>query len=165
LERVHLEVRGPSGKLFSDELKESAIILDFADVSKPGERTFPIEKANVYIPLGVELIRAVPSQVRIQFERLLARKVPVAVRIAKPPPADYEVVNQMIEPSEVRIAGPESDVREVQSVETDPIDLSAVVGRADFNVEVFVPDPQVRLDPPQRVRIRIDVRKKGQAEK
>ena len=160
LERVHLEIRGPSGKLGADAVKESAIILDLSKVDKAGERTFPIDVADVYIPLGVQLIRAVPSQVRIHLERRLSRKVPVTVRIANPPPEGYTIEAQTSEPSEVRIVGPESQVRGVDAVETDPIDLSGVVGSAEFTVEIFVPDPHVRLEPAQKVRVRLEVRKK-----
>jgi YbbR domain-containing protein len=159
LERVHLEISGPSGKLSSDGLKEAAIILNLAQVSKPGERTFPIEPANVYIPLGVELIRAVPSQVRVHFERRLTRKVPVTIRPGNPPPSGYRIVAQSVEPSEVTITGPETQVREILAVETDPVDMSGVVGRAEFTVEVFVPDPHVRLEPAQRVRVQVEGRK------
>jgi YbbR domain-containing protein len=163
LERVHLEIRGPSAKLSADGLKEAAIILDLASVSKPGERTFRVEPANVYIPLGVELTRAVPSQVRINFERRLARKVPVTVRFSNPPPAGYRVAFQSLNPPEVMIAGPESQVRDIAAVETDPVDLSGVVGRAEFTVEVFVPDPHVRLEPAQRVRVQVEVSKIDQS--
>jgi YbbR domain-containing protein len=117
----------------------------------------------VYIPLGVELTRAVPSQVRINFERRLARKVPVTVRFSNPPPAGYRVAFQSLNPPEVMIAGPESQVRDIAAVETDPVDLSGVVGRAEFTVEVFVPDPHVRLEPAQRVRVQVEVSKIDQS--
>jgi YbbR domain-containing protein len=159
LEQVHLEVRGPSGKLSSDGLKEAAVILNLSDVSKAGEHTFPIEPANVYTPLGVEVIRAVPSQLRVRFERRLTRKTSVTVRIGNPPPRGYRVTAQTAEPAQVTITGPESQVRDIAAVETDPLDLSGVVGRAEFNVEVFVPDPHVRLEPAQRVRVQVEVRK------
>jgi hypothetical protein len=160
LERVHLEIRGPSAKLTPEALQEAAAILNLRTVGSPGERTFPIEPADAYLPIGVELIRAVPSQVRLRFERRLARLVPVTIRLASPPPEGYEVVSQTAEPDRLRLVGPETRVREVQSVETDPIDLAGVVSRAEFTVEVFVPDSYVRLESPKRVRVRVEVRKK-----
>jgi hypothetical protein len=163
LERVHLEIRGPSSKLTPEALQEAAVVLNLRQVSTPGERTFPIADADVFVPIGVKLIRAVPSQVRLNFERRLARSVPVIIRFATPPPEGYEIMAQTADPPQVRILGPESRVSEIQAVETDPVNLAGVVSRAEFSVEVFVPDAQVRLDSPRRVRISIEVRKKGPA--
>jgi YbbR domain-containing protein len=167
VEQVHLEIRGPSGKLSTDALQEAAIILNLSSVGKPGERTFPINPADAYLPIGVQLIRAVPSQVRIQFDRRLARTVPVSVRIARPPQKGYEIVAQSVEPTQLRLVGPETRVREIEFIETDPLDLSEVVARTEFTLEVFVPDSYVRLDSDGkmfdskgRVRVSVDVRKK-----
>jgi YbbR domain-containing protein len=160
LERVHLEIRGPSGKLSAEALQEAAVILNLRSVSQPAERTFPVEPADAYLPLGVQLIRAVPSQIRLQFERRLARRVPVAIRIGAGPPDGYEVAAQSAEPDHLSIVGPESRVRGVESVETDPVDLSALMGQAEYDLEVSIPDAYVRLDSPRRVRVSIAVRKK-----
>src|SRR5260370_39640465 len=50
-DQVHLEVRGPSGRLSRDNLTNAAMILDLAD-AHAGERTYTIRGANFSLPSG-----------------------------------------------------------------------------------------------------------------
>ncbi|MFN7918823.1 MAG: CdaR family protein [Bryobacteraceae bacterium] len=143
-DKVQLEIRGPAGKLTPANLAGAVVLLDLKSVSRPGERTFPITTGDVTLPPGLVVDKAVPSQVRLSFERRLVREVPVTIKIGAPPPAGFEVVNQRVAPAMIRIAGPESRVREISSVETDPVDLSDTKGTEEFPVNVYVSDPRVR---------------------
>jgi YbbR domain-containing protein len=146
-DRVHIEVRGPSGRLTRDQLADVAVLLDMSDVQR-GERTFTIRKANVKLPAGVEFYRAVPSQVSLVFDQLTSRVVPVQPRFGKEPPAGYRVESFQADPVRVRIRGPEDRVNRIDHVTTDPVDLSGIVSRADVRAHVHIGDSQVRLDEP-----------------
>ncbi|MGH9657874.1 MAG: CdaR family protein, partial [Bryobacteraceae bacterium] len=87
---VSLDVRGASDKVHAfSASRESAVLLDFSGILKPGEHTFHIDEHNVKLPAGVRLIRAIPSQIRLQFERRVVRQVPVQVRFAGAPQKGY----------------------------------------------------------------------------
>ena len=86
IDKVHLEVRGPSIKLTSASLGDVAVVVDLSGVRRPGERTFPITLANASLPSGLALDRAVPSLVRLRFDRRASKEVPVKVRLSAPPP-------------------------------------------------------------------------------
>jgi YbbR domain-containing protein len=156
---VQLEIRGPANRLNSANLADAAVLLDLSRVARPGDHTFPIEQINAILPADVVLVRSMPAQVRLTFEQRLSREVPVHVRISSPPPLGYEIETQDVEPRVLRIVGPESRVRDVHAVETDPIDLSSVVGRAEFHLYCYIPDPQVRFEETQRAKVTITVRK------
>src|SRR6266478_3446188 len=61
-DRVHLEVRGPSGRLSRDNLSDLAVVLDLSG-AHVGERTYTVHPSNTNLPAGVEFYRAVPSQI------------------------------------------------------------------------------------------------------
>ena len=90
--------------------------------------------------------RAVPSQITLRFDRLFTRDVEVTPRYATTPPDGYSVTTLSVSPPKVRLRGPQDHVQQIRQVLTDPIDLSGVVGQADFRVHVNVGDPQVRLE-------------------
>lgn len=159
LDRIHLEVRGPSGKLLPSRLADTTVVLDLSSISHPGERTFTISQRNLNLPAGVSLSRAVPAQVRLRLERRISRAIPVQVRYAGPPPAGYRVLRQDVEPASVRVIGPESRVNQVEAAQTDPIDLSSVVGESSFQVQTFVGDPQVRLESSPTVSVKVALEK------
>ena len=113
---------------------------------QPGEQTFTISANNLTLPPGVSLVRVVPSQIRVRLERRITKDVPVEVRFAGPPPAGYRIVHQDVQPSTVRILGPESRLEHIGAVQTDPVDLSSKLANAEFRVPVFLPDGLVRFE-------------------
>ena len=145
-ESLFLKLKGPSARLRAAELEQIGLALDLKNVTKPGERTLSIGEAELGLPAGVELIRVVPSQVRVTLERRAEKIVPVEVRFSAPPPGGYRVVSQRVSPAAVRVIGPEARVNRLDSAQTDPIDLSSTIGNAEFRVPVYVDDPHMRFE-------------------
>jgi hypothetical protein len=159
IDQVRVELRGPSGKISPDRLAEMAVLLDLSDVKGPGERTFTLSDADFHLPQGVTFLRAVPSQLRVQFARMLSREVPVQVRITAQPPAGYRVVSTEATPDKLRIAGPEGRVNAVARAETDAIDLSGITENREIKVNAFVADPQVRFEVSPVVTVKLVIEK------
>lgn len=157
---ITLELRGPSGELRGlGESARPAVVLDMSGV-QPGERTFTIGNGNVRLARGVRLVRAVPSEVRLNFERRAEREVKVVPRFTEGGQNDYAIARYRVEPRTLRIAGPASHVARVSAAVTDPVNVGSAVGAAEFRVNAFVEDPYVRfLDSPQ-VAVTITMRKK-----
>jgi YbbR domain-containing protein len=157
-----LELRGPSGVLrnFGDPggLRPS-VIIDMTDV-QPGERTFPIGDDVVKLPRGVKLVRAMPSEARFVFERRMSRELDVVPRFEGEGGNGYAVASFTVTPKQLRIVGPASHVSRVPFVPTDRIDVSSVVGSAEFRVNAFVDDPVVRFDGSPEVTVAVTMKKK-----
>ncbi len=158
-DRVHVEIRGPAGKLTPASLADTAVLFDLSPVQTPGERTFTVSYLSLNLPRGVAFLRAVPSQLRLRFDRIGSKEVPVQIRVSVPQPAGYRVAAQDVHPNKLKIAGPENRVDQVESAQTDPVDLSGVVSRAEFRVHAFVSDPQIRFEGPSVVTVRVKVEK------
>jgi len=158
-ETVTLELRGPSQRLQHDNLAAVSVVLDFARVREPGERTFDITASNTNLPLGVTFSRAIPSQIRLQFERRVTREIAIEARYSGALPPGYRLERAEFQPPNLRVSGPESRVALVTTVQTDPIDLTGVVGERGGQVHVFVGDPQVQPQGPGRVNYKLTVQK------
>ena len=159
VESVFLEMRGPSGRLRDVGDAKPAVVLDFSPVHQPGERTFTIDQSSVNIPRGIQLIRAVPAQLRFRFEQRITRQVPVEVRFSAPH-SSYEVAGYQVEPQQLSVVGPENSVDKTRFVVTDPIDISGVVSSAQFRVNTYLSEARVRFQSSSQVLVRVAVRKK-----
>jgi YbbR domain-containing protein len=159
VDRVELETSGPSGLLRNLSNSRTAVILDFSDVSEPGEHTFTINRASTNLPQGVELLRATPDQVRLLFERRERRTVPIHIRLIGTLPNGEILVGSQVSPESVDIFGPASQVEEVEFVETDSVDLASITpGHLSLKVGTFVPEPKVRISSPREVTVKITIR-------
>jgi len=156
-ERVHVEVQGPAVRVQRMNLNGTAVVLDLGSVNRSGERTFTIDQRNLRLPAGVRLVRAVPAQLRIRFDRRAAREVPVQVRFSGAPPEGYRLARAETFPPTLKVIWPEGRVRKIDFAETDAIDLSAVFATSEFHVHAFVDDAHVRFDGLPRVNVKVVV--------
>ena len=158
-DRVHLEIRGPASKLTPSSLAETAVFLDLAAVNSPGERTFTVHDSSINLPGGVVFQRAVPSQLRLGFDRVISKQVDVHIRTAASQPAGYRIVQEEVRPARLTITGPETGVQQIEAAQTDPIDMSKVIGRTEFHVHAYVTNPQVRFEGSPLVTVSVTVEK------
>lgn len=160
-ERVQVEIRGPAGKLTSASLADLSVQLDLAPVNGPGDRTFTVATTNLSLPRGVSFVRAIPSQLRLRFDHILTKDVPVQLHVGAQQQQGYRIVEKKLVPDRVRIAGPEYRVRNIDVAETDPIDLSGIVSTSEIRVPVYITDPRVHLEGSPIVRLHVSVEKVG----
>jgi YbbR domain-containing protein len=161
LEVVRVELRGPAGRLSGSALSDLAVLLDLASVTGPGERTFTLSDSDLHMPDGVTFLHAVPSQLRLHFAHRKTKDVGVQVRFTSSPPAGYQVTKQEIFPETLQISGPEARVDAISAAQTDAIDLSNLKESQEMRVNTFVADPQVWLDSPPIVRVKLTIEKRN----
>lgn len=157
VESVDIETRGPAELLRSLSEKKVAVVLDFSSVREPGERTFTIERKNTNLPRGVEMVRIIPSQLRFVFERRIVRNVPVDPQISGTLPTGLHIVSAVAHPAELAITGPESKVRRVTMLHTDPVELNGISEDRSVRVTAFLPNPQLRFKDSPDVTVRVTV--------
>lgn len=160
-ETVHLELRGPAGRLTVSSLAETVVRFDLANVGGTDDRTFTISESNLNLPPGVSFLRAVPSQLRLRLARLAEKVVPVQVRFSGALPAGYQLTGQSVSPDQLRIGGSDTRVTSVAQVQTDPIDLHSLTQSGDYRVDAFVDDPQVHFESPPQVTVHLTIERTG----
>jgi YbbR domain-containing protein len=115
----------------------------------------------VPLPYGVTLVRAMPAQLRFGFERPASRAVPVTVRFTGSLEDGLRIAGFEAVPRQLVISGAASSVNTVESLETDPVNLTGVSGDIQRTVAVFAADPAVRFVGGPRVIVKVHVEKSG----
>jgi YbbR domain-containing protein len=156
---VQAELRGPSGRLTRATLSEVFAALDLSRVIAPGEQTFTLAATDFTLPQGVTFLRAVPSQLRLNFDHMLVKSVPVHVRVKGMPAAGYRVTGQSADPAELGISGPESRIRTVQAAETDLVDVEGLTQGVERKVNAFVDNPRAQFQKPSAITVKISIGK------
>jgi YbbR domain-containing protein len=150
--QVMVRERGPAGVVHDLGPAEVHAVIDLR-AATPGEHTYDLAPNKIRAPRDVETVQVIPSQFRISFDKRLTKQVRVQPRVIGTTAPGYRLGQVTVDPETVTIAGPEKRVAAIDSVVTDPVDASGVMGSAAFSTHVYVADPLVRLASPSTVRV------------
>lgn len=162
--QVQVLVKGPSGVVHSLGTAEVHAMIDLASAT-PGEHTYDLSPARIRVPRDVEVVQVIPSQFRISFDHRASKRVDVRPRVIGATAPGFRMEDVTVDPSTVTLVGPQKRVEAIESVITDPVDASGVMGRATFNTHVYVSDPLVRLVSPSTVHVTVVTDARGQQAK
>lgn len=158
-DEVFLEIQGPASKLTPNSLSDTAIQIDLSTVNGGGERTFTISRENLNLPFGVTFLRAVPSQLRLRFDRQATQSVPVQVRWSRPREGGFRVARYEVTPDHVQVIGPKRQVDQLEAVSTDPVEWPAEAGEFTIRAHVWANDALVRFESSPMVTVKVLVEK------
>jgi YbbR domain-containing protein len=121
---VDLRVMGPRTLLGRIDRNQLAVPLDLRGV-RPGQAVFRVGTDALSLPRGVKVVRITPAEVSIALERVKTKTLPVHLRVTGQPAENVRIIEIKVSPETVQVTGPESDLRELQAVNTEAIDVSA----------------------------------------
>src|SRR5215203_4588913 len=146
---VDIKISGDKSKINQINKEDLLVSLDLSDIL-PGERVVSItpENVSVELPAGVKLEGISPSIIPIKLEKIIERDVPVKAETEGVPAEGFELYNERatVAPQTVRVSGPESYIRPLDSISTEKISVESK--ESDFTaqqVSLNVVSPKVRL--------------------
>jgi len=141
--KVDLIIRSERPRVQTGE-PELAVVVDLS-AARPGPQTIPLSEKNVVnLPLGVEIVTLLNSRLTITLERVQQRTVVVEAQIVGQPAPGYRVAAIAIEPGTATIVGPESQIKEIDAVLTEPFNIDGVSATTRRQVYLHLPEPPVR---------------------
>ena len=156
--RVYLE--GPREALDSLRAGQLTVTADMSAV-EPGVRVIPlkIEPNRNGLPANVRVKVIEPRTIRVTVERMIEREVPITPRFGGEPPPGSQVVDWHITPSTVKIAGAESQMREITEVSTETVRLTDKVGTFSAAVAIDIGSPNLTIseESPRKVMLTVSV--------
>jgi YbbR domain-containing protein len=140
----------PSVRQAQVTVRGPAFLVSQVAASAPALRIkLPNELGNHYeVPLGgremrlppeVEVVGIDPSGIELIFDRRVSKTVPVEVPRIGSLSSDLQLLSFQIEPKEVTVVGPETEVKEIRRVETFPVDLRDL--KKNLNQELALRTP------------------------
>lgn len=124
VQNVMIRIAGDDEKI--DELLGTDVRVT-ADLTQlePGDRVQQLTPQNVSIalPQGVRLEDIQPSRIAVKLEAVLQKDIPVRAATVGEPASGYEVYSTTVNPTRIRVSGPESVISALDTVPTSPVDV------------------------------------------
>jgi hypothetical protein len=154
---VDVRVRGASGLLSHLAPGDIVAVLDLA-LARPGRRLFPLTPDRVRGPAGLDVAQVSPSTIALEFERSATRSVRVAPSIEGQPAQGYEIENVRCQPESADVVGPDTVLRQLNKVITEPILVAGATGPIRETVTMGVAVPGLRLKTPGKATVTVNIR-------
>jgi hypothetical protein len=153
-----LVITGDRRKIDQINSENLIVSVDLTDV-QPGEHIIQLtpETVNVELPNGVKLDEIQPNKIAVRLETVVEREIPVRAETEGAVGEGMEVYSTVVTPQKVRVRGPLSSVKSLESISTEKISLDN--RQADFTaqqVPLNIVAPKItRLDTVVDVAFRI----------
>jgi YbbR domain-containing protein len=151
-----LRVRGPESRLRDLDVARTGVLIDLRGGAE-GEREFTIERRNVFVPSGLEVVAVLPVQVPVRLERLVHVQVPIRPRLTGMPAAGHTVSEVTVRPAAARVFGPRLQLAGLGGMVTEEVDIEGAEQTVEATVAVRSPHPLVRVEEPLVVHVQVTV--------
>lgn len=150
---VSVRLRGPRDVVRSILPNQIAVVADLSN-KEPGDRVIQLKAEDVARPDSVQVLQIEPPTIRLRIEQTVRKRVRVEPELLGRVPDGFEIYSLGIEPSEVEIEGPQTQISQIATVTTESVQLTdrresfraAVdVDHGNHNVRVLTPGP-IRLN-------------------
>ncbi len=122
---VSVSIKGQERLLKNMKPSDVRVYIDLSKARK-GEGTYYISKDDVKLPYTMTVTNISPSSVRVVLEETVIKTVPVRPIIVGSPEKGFVVRSVEVTPKEVTVEGARSEVRKVNSLKTEPIDITGL---------------------------------------
>jgi uncharacterized protein (TIGR00159 family) len=112
------------------------------DALESGTHQLILNRQNIEVPMGLEVVRVQPSTVEVELEQRIEKSIPVKPRLVGVPATQIHI--EMISPESVRLNGPESTLKGMSQLFTQQIDLSDT----DISGENLIVEAPLAISPP-----------------
>jgi len=164
---VDVTVRAPN-RLINEVSAANVFVKLNLSAASLYQQEYPLNETMISLPPGASVVRISPTKVRLKLERTREAMLDIVPTVIGQAKEGYGVSKIEITPSRVPVKGPESKVREKDKISTSPINISELTSSAEFEADLILPKPELRLASPRtRVRVKIfieEIRPSGKPE-
>jgi len=116
-------VEGPRDAIDALRSSKVAVIADMSGVAEPGVRVIRLQLDASHLPTNLKATGFEPRTIGVTVERVIEKEVPVNPRFDGQPPPGFELIRWQITPTQVRVSGAESQMRDVTELSTETVSL------------------------------------------
>jgi len=158
--RVRLHLRGSGSSIEGISENDLQVTADFSFVQSPGTYQVPLQVSTLSAGTSFDdlEIDVEPASIKLRLETIAYKEVPIKVIFAGEPKTGYEVHDYSVNPSTIRLSGPESRIAEISSIQTEEIQLAARSNGFSQRIRVQSPSSLLSISGLDDVELNVDIR-------
>jgi YbbR domain-containing protein len=158
-DRVEVRLRGSSSLLRTLTAQDVILPVDVESFPIGQEKVVSLRPDMVQAPLGVEVVRVYPSQVRVQIAPTMTRRVKVIPVLQGHPESGFAVDKTTVIPDTLEIEGPANHLSSLERIPSTAIELAGKRSTFRQYVDLDIADPVIRVLNPSPVIVEVVIRR------
>lgn len=141
--QINVRMSGPRTIMSTISPKKLTVTLDLRGM-QAGMNTYEILPSRLGVPQGVDVTDISPSEIRLEADRKVTKRVEVKARTRGTPAEGFAVSRIILTPEQIELTGAERPLRLTQEVFTEVVDVTGLDGSVARDVEITLPDPSFK---------------------
>jgi len=109
------------------------------------QQDYPLNPDMILVPSGVQVVRVFPNTIRLRLERSLLAPMDIQLVTVGKVHEDFVLAKAEVIPPRINVRGPESKFKVKEKVRTSPVDLTGLDHSTTVEVDLILPQPELRL--------------------
>ncbi len=118
----------------------------------------PISDDMIDLPAGLRSSTIQPDVLRVTLQPEKRKLITIQPRIVGEPPPGFELGEAQVKPQSIEFRGPASSIDTLQTVGTEPIDVTSVTQTIEREVTLITEDALVTYDLNTPIRVRVPIK-------
>lgn len=154
---IHVTLRGAAGAL--DRMIQTGIPPVEVDLRQGQEGTVTFDRGMFNLPQGVEVVIIDPPSIKLEWQDVVSRKIPIQASITGTPAGGYVVKGEpQVEPDSIGVRGPENLVETMQFARLAAFDVSGLSeGVYRRRIAIDAPPNRVTYTGPQSATVAVSI--------
>jgi len=121
----------------------------------PETVTVQLGAENLLMPEDLEMVSIEPNAIQVELDREVTQRVSVQPKLQGKPAEGSTLGTPEVFPNQVLVSGPESRLKKLTALKSQPISLDDHATSFEEIVGVVSPDPLIQVVQPSKVTIRV----------
>ena len=138
---LRITLTGPQDVMRDITAKSIQVVHSLRSIETPGAVQFTLSDDDFSVPARTQVLEVQPKGIKVVLDRLLEKELPVKVQFIGKPEKGYQARDFVVNPTVMRVIGPQQKLETLSYIETQPILLT---GRTRSFVQTVALKPLLR---------------------
>lgn len=157
LESATVTVEGVQAFVRAVRQRDLSIPVDLSRAKEGQVELDLTERPIEGLPGHLRVVAIAPATLQLRLDRIQKRRVPVAAATRGEPAEGWRVAGVRVQPDRVELRGPSTILRQLEEVQTDPVDVGGLRDDGEFTVGLAVRQGQLAPTSPVTFTVTVDL--------
>lgn len=139
--------------------REYVYLVDLS-AAGPGPARVNIDTGRLGLPRGVIVSSILPSKIYPVLEKVITKHVPIQLRYQLAEKVSFDEVHLRVEPAQIEISGPESEINKIDKIQTETLDLRNIHRNKTLEVNFPPLHSNITILDKEKLKVFVEFKKK-----